>query len=253
VKPYENKPKGNAASRPEVCWVTLTSDRWKSSFDRMDPPLSIEEKERMKTFDKWWKMMVTGEVAAHVDSSIGYIDEGRGHQQSRAALTPSIQGKRMLLSQVTEGRYFDAYVKVGVHAQKQDLTANLCRSQIMSVVWNRPYTPAVELYITDGTLSADTLRNYHDIQVELPKSEVKLPPNGLFKLSIFNEPPEEVIKLLVKGNVLKIANMRCTRYDGGLELIWSEMVTSEQKEKGWKNKKLELVSRDHYEVQQINT
>ncbi len=47
--------------------------------------------------------------------------------------------------------------------------------------------------------------------------------------------------ILVVGSYVKMNNVRVKTYQGGLELIWSELVTGEQFARGWNRRRCQAV------------
>jgi hypothetical protein len=97
----------------------------------------------------------------------------------------------------------------------------------MSQVNDRgPPFPALELYVTDGTVNARPTRNFHNVHARIPESAV-------FCLAVFNPLPFAV----EAGDFLFFRNVRCkTDQTGALELKWSELVTDDLKKAGWRDK-----------------
>ena len=113
------------------------------------------------------------------------------------------------------------------------------------VVNTAAHKPVFELYVSDGTISSEPTRNFHNVDVSLPHSAV-------FCLAIKDQPPDDIAALLVRGNVIKVPNVRAKSYRGELELMWSEKVTVEQKMGGWKDKFISLVPKNDNRVRIIN-
>ena len=100
----------------------------------------------------------------------------------------------------------------------------------MHVITNTAPRPALELYVSDGTVSPHPTRNYHNV-------DLSLPPNAVFSLAIKDLPPVSERRIFETGGYVKMSNVRAKCYQGGLELIWSELVTGEQHEKGWNRRR----------------
>ena len=105
----------------------------------------------------------------------------------------------------------------------------------------------MEVYITDGTTSSERLRNFHNFQD-------KVPYNAIFCLSIHEKPPDNELELFKKGNILKMGNVRAKLYKEDLELTWSEKLTQEQVEMGWRTRRrCELIPNEDERARVINT
>lgn len=58
--------------------------------------------------------------------------------------------------------------------------------------------------------------------------------------------------MLEAGYVLTMRNVRCSEYQGQLELKWSELVTEEQRAEKWGRRGMKRVERDDPRVKVIN-
>lgn len=104
--------------------------------------------------------------------------------------------------------------------------------QIIHVAPGR--TVQFELYVVDGTLSNLPLRNFHN--VEYPR----VGRQGVYCIGIQRCPPDEEHIYRV-GNYVLLRNVRSKMYRDELELIWSELVTQQQDDAGWKSRKAVLI------------
>jgi hypothetical protein len=107
----------------------------------------------------------------------------------------------------------------------------------MHVIANTPPRPALELYISDGTISPQPTRNFHNV-------DLSIPPSAVFSLAIKDLPPMSERHIFEVGNFVKTRNVRAKVYQGGLELIWSELVTSDQLQQGWNRRRGQLVGKE---------
>ena len=108
--------------------------------------------------------------------------------------------------------------------------------------------PRYELYITDGTVSPHGTHIWHqNLDFEIPQSAV-------WTLAIFGDQPPDIASQLIAGNYLSMRNVNVKRHRGQglLELKWSEKVTPEQREMGWKNRSLSAIAHDDYRATEIN-
>lgn len=90
--------------------------------------------------------------------------------------------------------------------------------------------PKYELYVSDGTVSGDDVRDFHGVGARYPW----LPRGSIFTLAVQNDP---VGPAFVPGQVVRFPNVRVKRYAGQLELIWSDKVTLQQERDGWKSRR----------------
>lgn len=108
---------------------------------------------------------------------------------------------------------------------------------------------AFEVYITDGTVNAARTRNFHGVSAR------NIPPSAIFCLAIFNDVvptgrSEELDRVFKAGHYVKFPNLRCMDRDG-LELKWSDKMTQDQFDKGWKEKMCSIISADSPEAIEI--
>ena len=116
----------------------------------------------------------------------------------------------------------------------------------MHAINNTPPKPALELYISDGTTSTQPTRNYHNI-------DISIPPKALFSLAIKDLPPIPERHIFEVGRFVRMSNVRCKMYQGGLEMIWSELVTGEQYEKGWNRRRCRGIEKEDERAKAIET
>lgn len=105
--------------------------------------------------------------------------------------------------------------------------------------------PKYELYISDGTINPDNIRDFLGVAARYPW----LPRGGLFTLAVHNDPEGPAF---APGQVVRFPNVRVKRYDNGLELAWSDKVTLQQQRDGWKARRHTLLKPEDERAQVIN-
>ncbi|WVQ97535.1 hypothetical protein IAU59_004649 [Kwoniella sp. CBS 9459] len=230
---YNNKIKGQCfhqtGGRVASAWVIMNVDKKMKGIhgSDLDPPLDSLEVDRMTQTLDWWQEMTasSGESGGQRRMSSGFAGSGSpmGRRTSMDTSRPD-----MTLGSVGRGDFFNATFKV--------LWVNV----------NMTRKPALEVYVTDGTVSSSSLRNFHNVTYP------SIPPRAIFCLAIFDEPPESERPLLEHGNILRMHNVRCKDFNGELELSWSEKVTGEQLDRGWSvRRKLCLVEKNDERAKMI--
>ncbi|KAK8846545.1 hypothetical protein IAR55_005631 [Kwoniella newhampshirensis] len=221
VSIYNDKTKGNAYSSnnaiAENTWAILRSgkDLKLANSRDMQPPLQRQEVDRMVALYEWWK----GE-----GNTVGTSDGGGVGRR----VSLGLNGERMdrNFGDVGHGIFFDGTFKI-MHAQ-----------------YNYPRTPAYELYVADGTCNRHALRNYHNVNVGIPRS-------ALYTIAIHDNPPEDEKRYFQQGNFVKICNLRGKLYRGELEIAWSEKPTEEQLAKGWNRRRCYLLEKSDPKAKEI--
>jgi len=202
----------------------------------MSPAVGKVELDRMTMLWKWWN--ASAGDALMPDEEVDQRMSGLGEGSRRVSAGSEGHGGRqgsLTLSEVHEGMFVDATFKVsGVRSLFPVVLMSL---EIIHVIINTPPKPALELYISDGTVSPHSTRNYHNI-------DVSIPPSAVFPLAIKDLPPMSERQNFAVGNYMMIRNVRCKMYQGALELIWSELVTTEQYEKGWNRRRCQGIGKE---------
>jgi hypothetical protein len=159
-----------------------------------------------------------------------------GEQQPQAAVTSSAgaasSAKMKLLSEVRNWMFFDTVFKVSL----EFCSGQVAHGQILHV--HRSQNVHFELYVTDGTVSPLSLRNYHNI------SHGHIPRSAIYCVSIQNEPPPEELQCYEAGNVLRLTNLRAKEYRGELEITWSDLMTEVQANQNFKRRKPLLLPKE---------
>ncbi|WVF70377.1 hypothetical protein IAT40_005167 [Kwoniella sp. CBS 6097] len=212
---YNNKIKGQCfnqtGGRIASSWVIMKGDKKIKITNEADikPPIGRLEADRMTQMLEWWQGMVgcNGECNAQRRASSAY--SGTSSPMTRRTSADTSRPD-MMLGSVRPGDFFNATFKI--------LWVNV----------NVTRKPSLELYVTDGTVSNTTPRNFHNVQYP------SIPPRAILCLAIFDAPPESERPLLEHGNILSMENVRCKDFNGQLELGWSEKVTEKQLDQGWR-------------------
>ncbi|OCF33972.1 hypothetical protein I316_04318 [Kwoniella heveanensis BCC8398] len=224
---YNNKIKGqcfnHTGGRVANSWVIMKSDKKMKGTHETDmyPALNGSEVDRMTQMLAWWQDVAgdNSESRQHRRMSSGLVGVGTsspmGRQGSRNTSRPD-----MAMGSVRNGDFFNATFKI------LWVNANISRP------------PALEVYVTDGTVSPFDLRNFHNVKYP------SIPSRAIFCLAIFDRPPENELPLFEHGNILRMHNVRCKGFNGELELSWSEKPSGNQYEQGWRPRRtLSLLER----------
>ncbi|BEJ17058.1 hypothetical protein CspHIS471_0604590 [Cutaneotrichosporon sp. HIS471] len=219
ITPWNNRPKGHAYRTPASEWCILLGGKKTVQGGQPQPhPVCQDEITRLKALAKWYRE--AGGTAP-------------GPQNTTDTSTSRLSSKRRALGEVTPGDFFDATVKI-MHVHTRDTYATTHAR------------PKYELYITDGTVNPQPTHNFHNV-------DIGTPPGALMCLTVFSNVDEASERLFKYGAILHFKNMNANRYrgQGDLELKWSDKVTGEQLDKGWKNKRCYPVEADKPEAIEI--
>ncbi|BEI86718.1 hypothetical protein CcaverHIS002_0700640 [Cutaneotrichosporon cavernicola] len=219
ITPWNNRPKGHAYRTPASEWCILLGGKKTVPGGQPQPhPIYQDEITRLKALAKWYR-------------EAGGTASGRQHTTDTS--TSRLSSKRRTLGEVTPGDFFDATVKI-MHVHTRDTYATTqARSKY-------------ELYITDGTVNPQPTHNFHNV-------DIGTPPGALMCLTVFSNVDEASERLFKYGAILHFKNVNANRYrgQGDLELKWSDKVTGEQLDKGWKDKRCFPVEADKPEAIEI--
>lgn len=90
--------------------------------------------------------------------------------------------------------------------------------------------PVMEVYVADGTLCSVDVYNYHRV-------DGGLPPGAVIRLVIFTQQtPQDRRQLFQVGKYLRIPNVRVESSEEGLRFVWSDLMTSDQVNKRFRDK-----------------
>lgn len=236
ISVWNDKLKGNAYSKDNglgiAAWGVLgTNGNVKTSKDSLH--VSRQEVERLESLSRWWRGISGGE-----GSNVAYVDDrtGQGH--------PGSPGKRgeVTLSSVADRDFFNATFKVSCRS------CLLIKADVEQIIDAKVgHSPYYELYVTDGTVNPSPTHNFHGV-------DIGIPPSAIFTLAIFDQKSEPTHSMLTVGNFIYMRNINVKRNrgQGGLELKWSEYLTTEQKEMGWRAKMCTQVSPQDHRATEIN-
>ncbi|ORY23800.1 hypothetical protein BCR39DRAFT_342435 [Naematelia encephala] len=219
ISKFNDKPKGQAftpagtGASSTNTWATLPGGKTLKLADprHMYPPVAKAELDRLTALLKWWRSTEGQSERPEITS-----DDRRVSIGSSRASSPVKQGQ-VLLQDVQPYTFVDLIFK------------------IMHVVRNTHPRPELELFVSDGTITSQFPRNFHNI-------DVGIPAQSLFCLAIHKKPPASEEPIFQTGNVVKMPNVRVKEYQGGIELIWSEQVTMDQAQAGWNRRRATQVS-----------
>lgn len=101
--------------------------------------------------------------------------------------------------------------------------------------------------MTDGTVNPRPTSNFFNISIGTP-------PSSIFCVAVFDEQPEEFAHNMREGNFIVIRNVRVAAHKrtAELELRWSDKLTEDQLQKGWKQKTITPVPKNDHRATQIN-
>ncbi|WWC87401.1 uncharacterized protein L201_002290 [Kwoniella dendrophila CBS 6074] len=229
ISTFNTKTKAQAFPDPGNCWAILLNERngildLKLPHQRiMDPPINGTEVDRMKALYEWYKGIQSGSGNImnnfwdHSSPAPSGIDISSSRRSSLVVARELVN-----LGQVKPGEFFNAIFKI-LYVHANDFSGRL------------------ELYVTDGTLCATNdipVRNYHNVQIK------DIPPDSIFMVTIFDSPPKEELPYFEVGKCMKLNNLRSKSYQGELEFAWSEKLTTEQAQNGWKRRACAPISAD---------
>ena len=230
---WQGKLKGQAFSPDggfsKNTWASLPGGKGVqlANPQHMHLPIGKAELDRLTGLWRWWGGTNDGESAepsAREEPNVHQVPDRRA-----SIVTNGESGKQSLtLGEVSQGVFFNGTFKVCLSPTKR--FNMLMLRQIVHMVINTPPKPALELYITDGTVSPSTTRNFHNVDIGIPAS-------AIFSLAIKNTPPTTERDVFQVDNIITMNNIRAKAYQGDLELIWSELVTEEQKAQGWNRRR----------------
>ncbi|WVR04232.1 hypothetical protein IAU60_001232 [Kwoniella sp. DSM 27419] len=217
---WNGKTKAQCYREPGNTWVVMKNgtEIKIQNKDDLEPAIVKAEVDRMKALHQWYAAKQSGR-AVQTPAGYGMVRTGSGPGSERVTLG-GIPRDQVTLGQVAPGDFFDATFK------------------IMYVHVNPNRRPALELYVTDGTRTSYSNRNFHGV------SFPDLPGDALFTLAIHDPPTEAEQPLYQFGHVLRISNVRAKLWKGELELAWSEKPTTDQHAMGWRKKRCQLVPPD---------
>ncbi|WRT65265.1 uncharacterized protein IL334_002208 [Kwoniella shivajii] len=211
ISTYNEKTKGQSFSGINNNWaIMLRGKEIKTSSEELSPPLIDQEVDRMKDLWRWWK-------------GIGGEDEPQGFDTPsprRSSTGLGISKEGIALSQILPGMFIHATFK------------------IMQVIRNTHRKPDLEMYITDGTTTTLHPKNFHGVRIP------GLPAEALFCIAIHDLPQVDELQHFETGKFLRLENVRGKVYQGEFELIWSELPTSDQAQRGWRRRKCTPIDKE---------
>lgn len=208
---WNGRPKPQAIASMPNEWFVLCGKNPVYGGRLGEGTISQDELARLRALESWWR----SEGESPVDAG-----SARHDNTSSDSLLHS-SDKNKTLSQAENWLFFNATVKV-------------MYINVNSVF--RDKRPKYEIYVADGTVNPRPTRNFHQV-------DAGIPPGALICLNVFGDVSERSESLFKQGAILRFPNVIGKEYNG-LELKWSDKVTSDQLHQGWKDRACSAVSPD---------